>query len=110
MTLIRDVLRVARLPLLRNLRCTLSLLVTNLIADWGQCNTNRRRTLLDVHLLYDAPHGHPGFRLHVGASQDLAVALYLHKQYTHIEIYRQMEIAHSIIFTNQILHKVFTLF
>jgi hypothetical protein len=60
-----------------------------------------------VCLLFDAPHGHPGHRLHPVASQDLAAALYLHKQHTHTKIYSQMEIIHSIIFTNQILHKVF---
>jgi hypothetical protein len=64
-------------------------------------------TILDVHLLFDAPHGHPGSQLHHGASQDLIATLYLHKQHTHIETYSQMEITHSIIFTNQILHKVF---
>jgi hypothetical protein len=58
-------------------------------------------------LLFDAPHGHPGCRLHPGASQDLAAALYRHTQYTHTETYSQIEITHSIIFTNQILHKVF---
>jgi hypothetical protein len=45
--------------------------------------------MLDVRLLFDAPpHGHPGCRLYPGASQDLAVALYLHKQHT--ETYSQM--------------------
>jgi hypothetical protein len=40
--------------------------------------------MLDVRLLFDAPpHGHPGCRLYPGASQDLAVALYLHKQHTY---------------------------
>jgi hypothetical protein len=37
----------------------------------------------------------------------LVAALYLHKQHTHTETYSQMEITHSIIFINQILHKVF---
>jgi hypothetical protein len=53
------------------------------------------------------PHGHRSCQLHPKGSQDLAAALYLHKQHTHIETYSQMEITHSIIFTNQILHKVF---
>jgi hypothetical protein len=35
--------------------------------------------MLDVHILFDAPHGHPGCSLHPRASQDLADALYLHK-------------------------------
>jgi hypothetical protein len=54
-------------------------------------------------------NGHPNYRLHPEASQDLAAILYLHKQHTHThtETYSQMEITHSIIFTNQILHKVF---
>jgi hypothetical protein len=54
-----------------------------------------------------SPHGHPGCRLHPEGSQDLAVALYLHKQHTHTETNSQMEITHLIIFTKQILHKVF---
>jgi hypothetical protein len=53
------------------------------------------------------PHGHPGCQLHPGASQDLADALYMHKQHTHTETCIQMEITHSIIFTNQILHNLF---
>jgi hypothetical protein len=60
-----------------------------------------------VCLLFDAPHGHPSCRLHPEASQDLAAALYLHKQHTHTETNSQIETTHSILFTNQILHKVF---
>jgi hypothetical protein len=63
--------------------------------------------LTHVSYLMPLPHGHPG------ASQDLAVALYIHKQHT--KIYSQtvnlhmslVEITHSIIFTSQILDKVF---
>jgi hypothetical protein len=66
-----------------------------------------RLTLLDTRLLFDAPHRHPGCRLHPGASQDLVAVLYRHKQHTHTETYSQIEIIHSIIFTNQILHKLF---
>jgi hypothetical protein len=62
--------------------------------------------MLDVCLLFNA-QGHPSCRLHPGAGQDLTAVLYLHKQQTHTETYIPMEIAHSIIFTNQILHKVF---
>jgi hypothetical protein len=69
--------------------------------------------LTHVSYLMPLPHGHPGCRLYPGASQDLAVALYIHKQHT--KIYSQtvnlhmslVEITHSIIFTNQILDKVF---
>jgi hypothetical protein len=66
-----------------------------------------------VCFLFDDPlppsltYGHPGCRLYPGARLDLAAALYLHKQHTHTETYSQMEITHSIIFANQILHKVF---
>jgi hypothetical protein len=63
--------------------------------------------MLDVRLLFDAPHGHPGCQLHSGARRDLTAILYLHNQHTHTETYNQIEITHSIIFTNQILHKVF---
>jgi hypothetical protein len=95
------------LPLLRNTRRTLSYRITDLIAGWSHCSTNMSRSLLDVHLLFDVPHRNPGCWLHPEASQDLTVALYLHKQHTQIEIYiySQMEITHSIIFINQILHK-----
>jgi hypothetical protein len=27
----------------------------------GHCDINRRHILLDVRLLFDAPHGHPGY-------------------------------------------------
>jgi hypothetical protein len=47
----------------------------DLIADWDHCDTNRRHAILDVHLLFDALHGHPGCWLHPGASQDLAATL-----------------------------------
>jgi hypothetical protein len=76
--------------------------------------------MLDACLLFDAPHGHlaglltsswsyPGFDSRIV----LASATYIYTQYT--EAYSQivnlhmsqMEITHSIIFTNQILHKVF---
>jgi hypothetical protein len=61
----------------------------------------------DVRLLFDAPHRHPDCRLHPVDSQDLTAVLYLHKQHTHTETYIQIEITYSIIFINQILHKVF---
>jgi hypothetical protein len=53
------------------------------------------------------PHELPGCRLHPEASHDLTVILYLYKQHTHTETYSQMEITHSIIFINQMVHKVF---
>jgi hypothetical protein len=43
MTLIRDVLRVMRLPLQRNLRCVIRARVADLIVGWGHRGTNRRR-------------------------------------------------------------------
>jgi hypothetical protein len=57
MALIQDTPGVTRLTLLRNLRHALSLSVADLIARWGHCGTNRRRTLLDACLLFDAPMG-----------------------------------------------------
>jgi hypothetical protein len=48
-------------------------------------------TLLDVHLLFDAPLGHPGCRLHPRAGQDLVAALPRWRshiqQHTNIETY-----------------------
>jgi hypothetical protein len=55
MALIRDALRVTHLPLLINPRHSLAYRVTDLIVGWGHCGTNRRRTLLDAYLLFDAP-------------------------------------------------------
>jgi hypothetical protein len=57
--------------------------------------------LTDVSYLMP-PIGCPSCRLHHVASQDLAAALYLHKQYT-------IGDTHAIIFVNQILHKVYRL-
>jgi hypothetical protein len=48
MALIRDVLRVVRLPLLRNPRHVLSKCVVNLIVSWGDYDTNKRCTILDM--------------------------------------------------------------
>jgi ribosomal protein L39E len=75
MALIRDVPKVACLPLLKNLRRALSLCVDDWIASWVQCGTNRWCIILDAHLLFDAPPGNPGCRLHPGASQDLVAIL-----------------------------------
>jgi hypothetical protein len=55
--------------------------VADLVDAWGHCGTNRRHTLSDAHLLFDAPYGHPSCRLDPGTSQDLAAVLYLHKQH-----------------------------
>jgi hypothetical protein len=58
MGLIGDVLRgegVARLPFQRNPRCTLTYHIADLIAGWDHYGTNRRHTLLDTRLLFDAP-------------------------------------------------------
>jgi hypothetical protein len=80
-----DVLRVTCLPLQCNLRSALRECATNLIVDCGHCSTNRRCTIFDTCLLFDAPHGHPSYRLHSEARQDLAITLYLHKQHTKTE-------------------------
>jgi hypothetical protein len=56
--------------------------VTNLVDAWGHYVINRRLTLFDVRLIFDAPYGHPGCRLHSRASYDFAATLYLHKQHT----------------------------
>jgi hypothetical protein len=45
-----------------------------LITGWGYCGTNSRHTLFDAHLLVGAPHGHPGCRLYLRASQDFTRA------------------------------------
>jgi hypothetical protein len=73
--LIRDTPGVVCLPLFRNLRRVSSYRITDLIDGWGHCGTNRRCAILDVCLIFDAPHGHPGCQLHPGASQDLVAAL-----------------------------------
>jgi hypothetical protein len=56
--------------------------IVDLIASWGHCNTNKRCTLFDAHLLLVPRPGQPDCRLHPGVSQDLAATLYLHKQHT----------------------------
>jgi hypothetical protein len=115
---LRRVLGRAHLTLQSNLRRALRVCVTNWITGWGHCGTNRRHTLSDACLLFDAPHGHPGCQLYPRASQDLATVLYQHKKHTktqHTKTYDQtinlhtwwMEITHSIIFINQILDKVY---
>jgi hypothetical protein len=53
--LIRDVLRVARLPLRTNRRCTERECIADLVDVWGHFDTNRRHTLFDPCLLFDAP-------------------------------------------------------
>jgi hypothetical protein len=79
---------------------------------WGHCGTNRKHTLLHVSLLFHAPYGHPSCWLHHGARQDLAATLlgwrsHIH-QHTHIETYIEPNGDHTvIIFTNQLLNKVY---
>jgi hypothetical protein len=112
MTLIRDMPKIACFPLLRISRRALSYSFTDWIAGWVHCSTNRRHVILDVRLLFDAPHENPGCRLHPGSSQDLTVALWGWRshiqQHTHIETYiKPNEITHSIIFTNQKIHTLF---
>jgi hypothetical protein len=63
-----------RLLLRENWKCGLRVYITNLITGWSHCDTNRRHTLFDARLLFDAPR-HPVYRLHTRARQDLAVAL-----------------------------------
>jgi hypothetical protein len=43
MVLIEDALRVTRLSLQRNPRRVIKMHITDLIAGWGHCDTNRRR-------------------------------------------------------------------
>jgi hypothetical protein len=54
-TLIEDALMVARLPLRANRRCTAREHIADLVGAWGHGGTNRRRTLFDACLLFDAP-------------------------------------------------------
>jgi hypothetical protein len=69
------------LPLRTNQRHAARERITDLVDIWGYCGTNRRHTLFDTCLVFDASHGHPDCQLHPGASQDLTSALYLHKQH-----------------------------
>jgi hypothetical protein len=80
--LIGHTLGATRIPLQSNPRHALWAHIADLTAGWGHCDTNRRHTMFDACLLFDALYGHPGCWLHPEASQDLAVALYLHKQHT----------------------------
>jgi hypothetical protein len=80
---LRHVLVTACLQIEINPRRVIRACVADLIGSWCHCNTNRKHTLLDAHLLFDAPpNGHPGSQLHPEASQDLVAALYLYKQHT----------------------------
>jgi hypothetical protein len=58
----------AHLPLEINPERALRTHVADLITSLGHYGTNRRHTLLDACLLFDAPHGHPSCQLHLGAS------------------------------------------
>jgi hypothetical protein len=74
-------------------------------AGWGHCDINKRRTLLDVRLLFNAPHGHPDCRMHLRASQDLAATLsgwrsHIH-QHTHTETYTKSNGDHTFNYIYQ---------
>jgi hypothetical protein len=76
-----------RLSLLINPRRALSYGVADLVVGWGHYDTNRRRTILCVCLLFDAP---PQGILVAGYILELARIWQLHcqdKQHTHTEIY-----------------------
>jgi hypothetical protein len=67
-TLIGDALRIARLPLHKNQRRSLKTRVVDLIVDLGHCDTNKRCTMFDACILFNAHH--PVCGLNPGASQD----------------------------------------
>jgi hypothetical protein len=53
--LIGDTLKVTRLLLCANRRRPTRACVADLVDAWGHCGTNRKHTLFDGRLLFDAP-------------------------------------------------------
>jgi hypothetical protein len=80
-------------------------ILTDLIVGWDHYSTNRRQAILDARLLFDAPPGHPGCRLHPRGSQDLVATLSGWRshiqQHTHTEIYIKSNEDHTFNYIYQ---------
>jgi hypothetical protein len=75
------------LPLQSNLRCALRGRITDLITGWVTVALIENTPCL-MYVSYLMPHHeHPSCRVHPRASQDLAAALYLHKQHTETHVH-----------------------